>query len=340
MPDDMIDFNECLALLNIEKKELRELISKGQVKAYSAGGSFTFKRREIEAFAATRSEEIPTVIVDDDIDIDDLSIDDTPSKQEAEDYDGLDIGGLDVESESSEAISLEGGEIAMDDEVSTTASDTQDDSDKTLDVEGEIEDIDLDDVSLDDIDLSDLEDDAKPETTLSEISLDSATDSGLAESGDATHTVALDSDTGATEELDLGNETLDIGDDNLFPDSAATGEVTSDFELENDVTGEIAITDPIDVTADIGDGALSASAAAPLGRITVRKENDVIWMVMMIIALISVVYTGFPVSGLMKDYVPEYLKTTAKNDSWVPKGGGISSEPSPGNGRFDKIMVK
>ncbi|MGE4158220.1 MAG: helix-turn-helix domain-containing protein [Planctomycetota bacterium] len=340
MPDDMIDFNECLALLNIDKKDLRELISKGQIKAYSAGGSFTFKRREIEAYAAAHKDEIPTVIVDDDIDVDDLEIDAAPAETTSDDYDGLDIGGLDVEAEPSDAVSLEGGDIAMDDEVTTAGSDTQDDSDKTLDVEGEIEDVDLEDVSLDDIDLSDLEDDAKTETTLSEISLDSATDSGITDAADATHTVALDSDTGATEELDLGNETLDIGDDNLFPDSAPTGEVTSDFELENDVTGEIAITDPIDVTADMGDGMLSASAAAPVGRIAVRKENDVIWMIMMIVALISVLYTGFPVSGLMKDYVPEYLKSTAKNDSWIPKGGGIASESSPGNGRFDKIMVK
>ena len=77
-----------------------------------------------------------------------------------------------------------------------------------------------------------------------------------------------------------------------------------------------------------------------MGRITVRKENDVVWMLLMIVALVSVLYTGFPVTGLMKDYVPEYLKATATNPSWLPKSGGLGSETRPGGGKFDKIAIK
>lgn len=344
MSDEMMSFNDALQQLGVDKKTLHKLITAGTIKAYSEGGTFQFKSEDISAYLESQGEgDVPTVVLDDDIDLDDIDamdlddielddIDAAPATTASDDdYDGLDIGGLDVDPDedrgSDDEIDLD--DISLDDIDDLDAAPAVSGSD-TVSAEGGF-DLD-DDLSLDGLD------EEIGSTTLDEISLDDATGSGGLT--DATSTVALDGDTGMTEELDLGSETLDLSDDNLFPDdTSVTGEVTADFDLDDAVTGEIEMTDPIDVTADLDmdlPGEPVGAAAPSVGRIQVKKEMDWIWMALAAIGLGVVINAGLPTFALNRDYIPEYLKSVVKDPELAPKSGGLNEVKKAG-GSFGKI---
>src|SRR5688500_6789445 len=72
MASEFVPFDEVAEELGMAADQLKKLISSGGIRAYSDGGTFKFRRKDLDKYKQRRQSE-PTIVTPDNVDVVDVA---------------------------------------------------------------------------------------------------------------------------------------------------------------------------------------------------------------------------------------------------------------------------